>query len=186
MLRNLFRTLLIAGVALGFARSSEATPLLLGKTLDISYYHPNLSTSISTTLVVVDSSVEVQALFGIVNVDVSDTNIRFTFLVSDSFSSVPFSGFVFFDTLGTIPNFTGATLNSTNMSGLTQSRVSFDANHIFVNWQGLPFTSDTFVSVDVAAEGSAAPVPEPATWTLISGGLVLVARRVLSKRKVSD
>ena len=42
------------------------------------------------------------------------------------------------------------TLNSTNMAGFTQSNLSFDADRIFVNWQGLSYTQATFVSIDLA------------------------------------
>ena len=176
MLRKFVQTVLVAVALFGCARYSEATPILDGKTLEITYRHPTINDVIGTNIVVVGAGIEWQAFSGLVNVDVSDTNIRFTFLTTGAFQNVSFSGFAFFDTLGTIPSFTGVTLNSTNMSGFTQSRLSFDADHIFVNWQGLPFTADTFVSVDVAA-GSAA-VPEPATWTLVSCGLVLLGRRM--------
>ena len=180
MLRKQIQTVLVAAAVLGFASRSEATPILDGKTLEITYRVPTLSSIFATNIVVVDSSVEWQAFVGLVSVDVSDTNVRFNFLTSNAFNPATFSGFVFFDLLGTIPNFTGFTLNSTNMSGFTQSNLSFDADHLFVNWQGLSFTADTFVSVDVTA--GAAPVPEPATWTLVGCGLVLVGRRILSTK----
>lgn len=70
-----------------------------------------------------------------------------------------FNGPEFFDVDGTIPKIYGVTVNqSTTMAGLDASRISFDEDHIWVNWKGLSFDPSKKVILDVQFEP---PKPDP-------------------------
>ena len=91
-----------------------------------------------------------------------------------------FNGFVVFDDTNTAGAITSVTINAaTNMAGFDASRISFDADHIFVNWQGLWFNSGTVVSLDL--NGGA--VPEPASWALMLGGFGAIGGAMRSRKR---
>jgi len=183
-MRSLPRILVVLGVLLSVARSADAGPILAGQTLQMTYRFPTINDVVSTTTSVVGPAIEWSNFIGAVSVDASDTNIRFTFHSTSSWAPAAFSGFAFFDLQGTIPGFASVTLNSTNMAGFGQSTISFDADHIYVNWQGLSYTPATFVSIDLAAAAELpSAVPEPATLTLLGIGLVVVAGVARSRRR---
>ena len=183
-MRSLSRILVAMGVLLGFAGAADASPILAGQTIQMTYRFPTINDVISTTTSVVGPAIEWSNFIGEVSVDASDTNIRFQFLSTSSWAPATFSGFGFFNVNGTIPGFAGVTLNSTNMAGFVQSNISFDADHIYVNWQGLSYTPATFVSIDIAAAAELpSTVPEPATLTLLGVGLVVAAGLARSRRR---
>ena len=65
---------------------------------------------------------------------------------------------------GTIPPISGVSVNgATSLAGFNSSRVSFDADNIYVNWQGLTAVPSQIVSLDVQFT----EVPEPATLALV-------------------
>jgi hypothetical protein len=58
------------------------------------------------------------------------------------------------------------------MSGFDLSRVTWYADHIWVNWEGSAFSPDTVVSLDVEGEAEA-QVPDAGSSLLLLGiGLV--------------
>ncbi len=151
----------------------------IGLTIQVDYFYPDTSTLYSTDTVVVGPGTE---LFGFpygdprTNIDLSDTNIYITYNSSSWWTAADFNGLHFYDLAGASGTITGVTINpATNMAGLDASRISFDANNIWVNWQGLSFWGgigeyyDTIVSLDVTF-GDA--VPEPATWLTLPAGLL--------------
>lgn len=78
---------------------------------------------------------------------------------------------------GTIPAITSANLNAaTNYAGFTGSRVTFDANTIFVNVANLAGLNGQIISIDL---NTSSTVPEPGTLSMIVAGLVLVVGRRL-------
>lgn len=83
-----------------------------------------------------------------------------------------------------IAPFTSVTIDPiTNMIGLDASRISFDADNIFVNWQSLGFSTETIVRLNLG--GGTVPVPEPATVLLLPSGLLAAgafARKSRSRR----
>jgi len=94
-----------------------------------------------------------------------------------------FNGFVVFDDTNTAGAITNVTINgATNMAGFDSSRISFDADHIFINWQGLSFDNSTVVSLDLNG-GSAAP--EPASWAMMLGGFGAIGGAMRSRRKAA-
>jgi hypothetical protein len=80
----------------------------------------------------------------------TDNQIIVDYSGSASWSTATFNGFHVVDSLNQLSNITNVTLDSTsNMVGLVGSRVTFDSNNIWVNWNGLPFNANTLVVLDV-------------------------------------
>ena len=157
-----------------FGHSATADALLLdGQKITVDYLWPDTSSLYkSYGLVTVGSTVEIPGDFGLLNVDLSDTNITFAFLASGYFNdpTAAFDGYHFEDTYATIADFAPVTINAvTNMVGFAADRIIYDADNIYVNFAGLSFDSSTVVSLDLAA------VPEPATLLLLGTGLVGLA-----------
>ena len=171
--------MLFVAVAALSAVPAHAT-VLDGQTVRLTYEFPSLGTvwNGNTHDLLVGPSVEIFGFpFGDprTDVDFSDTNIYVTYTSSEDWTATSFNGFRVFDLFGTIPGFLSVTINpATNLAGFDASRITFDADNILVNWQGLAFNTETVVSLDVSA------VPEPSTLALIGlgiPGLVRAARR---------
>lgn len=161
----------VAGLLLASASAHAA--LLNGQTVQETWVYADLLSNIGSDTAVAGAGVEFSNFLsdGVTSIDFSDTNIRFGFLYNGgSFSTASFNGFETFDLNSTIPDFTSVSINAaTNMAGLDASRISFDANHIWVNFQGLSFGTSTVVSLDINTAASA--VPEPSTLALLSLGM---------------
>jgi PEP-CTERM motif len=178
------RWLVIAAVcvlSLLGSRNADAAPILLGQMVNVSYRFPDINTVFNgnSVDVLVGPGTEISG-FPVgdprTNIDLSDTNIFVTYNSASTWTSTAFNGLRFFDVNGTIPALVSVTINAaTNMVGLDASRITFDADHIWVNWQGLAFNQQTIVSLDVNA--SPAAVPEPATFVLLGAGLVSLGLR---------
>ncbi len=172
------RLALLAAVAL--ALCSPASAGFIGLTIQVDYFYPDTATLYGTDTVVVGPGVELSGFpYGDprTNIDLSDTNIYITYNSSSWWTAAAFNGLHFYDLAGAGGGITSVTINPvTNMVGLDASRISFDANNIWVNWQGLDFWGntgddhiDTVVSLDITF-GDA--VPEPATWLTLPAGLL--------------
>lgn len=180
MLQRIISRVVIAAAVLA---PMAAQAQLAGKTVQVEYLFPDASTVFNgnSVNVVVGPGVEL-AGFPVgdprTNVDLSNSNILVTYNSLGTWTSTSFNGLHFFDVFSGIDAFTAVLINpATNMVGLDASRISFDADNIYVNWQGLSFDEHTVVSLDV--NGMAA-VPEPATVGLMATGLLglgAVARR---------
>jgi hypothetical protein len=85
-------------------------------------------------------------------------------------SPVSFNGFVMSDAFGVAPTFTSATINPvTSYAGFDASRVTFDANNIYVDLQGLEANGK--IVIDINGSGV---IPEPGTWAMLIFGFGLV------------
>lgn len=173
----MFGSLLISGVA--------HASLLEGKTLGFQILLPTISDVFSSPLngnYPVGPGVEISDS-GVTG-NFSDTNLRADFHTGFTyFAGYSFVGWHFFDVFGDIGSFTGVSVNSdTNMIGFDASRITFDADNIWVNLRGLSVTRTTVVSMDV----SSAPisVPEPGTYTMILAALGLLG--MMTRRRKQD
>ena len=115
----------------------------LGETVTVDWYVPDNATVLETQNVVVGAGIEVP--FGgllnasILAIDLSDTEVQFSVSSLAIFSAVPVNGFKFSDAFNTIPDISGVSLGvmSGGVTGLTISDLSFDANSIFANLEGV-------------------------------------------------
>jgi hypothetical protein len=115
------------------------------------------------------------------SVDFSDTNIYIVIYgTGGGFNSVAFNGPHIYDYQDTISSFTSVSLKAATLTGFDASRISFDADNIYLNFAGLGIPGyDTVVSVDL---NTSTVVPEPASLLLLGTGLVGAVRAVRRKR----
>jgi hypothetical protein len=114
--------------------------------------------------------------------DFSDTNILITNTIDHVLTSWAETGrFIFEDAYGTIPRFTGVTVNpATTWPGSIPNYIHFSPNSIvFGLEQGLHVTEGAQLSLDITAI-----IPEPATAGLLLVGVVfIVAKRGLVRNR---
>ena len=153
--------------------------------MNYQYYFPNLSTPYSSAgngNYLVNSGVEISDVVdGLGSIDFSGNQFTVSFSHSGSFSPTEFNGFVISDLAANINPFTAFTLiSNTGVSGTPM--LSFDSNHLYVNWEGLNYTrGDLVFSVESAIPNpistfspTISPVPEPDTYAILLVGLGLV------------
>lgn len=161
-----------------------AAAQLAGETIGAQYLFPDLaSIIIDFPAAVVGAGVEFNAI-NQSQVDVADASL--------TISSVPgqgptqllpaaFNGYRIYDVGGTLPGFVTVTVNAaTNLPGFDATRVSFDADNVFVNLQDLVLLPGEIVLLDI---GFASTVPEPATVGLVATGLVVVGAAARRRRR---
>lgn len=173
------------GVAVVFFGNVAQASLLSGNTVRYQYHFPTITTNYSNAAngnYVVGAGIEVSNVAdNTATLDLSDTNLYVDFATSGGWTSTTFNGFEIFDVLSGIDAFTGVSINSaTNLAGFNASRISFDADHIWVNWQGLNFEANTVVSLDISGGNN---VPEPESLALVC--LALAGLR-LTRRKAKQ
>ncbi|MCP4992458.1 MAG: PEP-CTERM sorting domain-containing protein [Gammaproteobacteria bacterium] len=167
----IYRTALALVLILGFS-SAHAT--LLGE--DVRYQHHystkgDVTPFYGTHVATVGAGVEFIGT-DYYDIDLSDTGVYVDFKRAATWGSGAFNGIQLFDINSVIGDFTSFTLIGTNMSGLDQSRITFDPDALWVNWNGLSFTTDTYISLTVATDEGSVPVPAP--LALIGLGLFII------------
>ncbi len=185
----MMRTMKLAMAFLVFAAATagqvQAGLLFDGETIGYEYLFPDASTTaFNPDPVVVGAGVELPGLFNssfdVASMDISDTNILVDYYAANSWSPAAFNGFRIFDLGATLPAITSVTVNAaTNMAGFSAANITFDADNIYVNWQGLGFDPSTIVSLDV----NVSAVPEPSSCALLGlGGIGWVIRGYRRRR----
>lgn len=176
-------------VCMGSVTSIANAGVFDGHTVNYQYYFPNLSTpyaSAGNGDYLVDTGVEIaNVVDGFGTLDFSGDEFVISFAHGGNFSPTAFNGFAISDVSASINPFTSFNLvSNTAVSGTPI--LSFDANHLYVNWAGLNFNRGELVfSVSsltthpnshpvTSFSRTISPVPEPDTYALLLVGLGLV------------
>ena len=161
-----------------FGLSGLASASIVGDTVNVSHYYPNLNPGSKADL---GSQVVPTAnfnYFGLYDVVVGGDYLTYTSgMIGWHWTDSTFNGPVLTDLNAT---FTSATIDaSSTLAGFDASRLTFDTNHIYVNMHGLglPGFLKTYI------ESGSSEVPEPASIALMLAGLAgaAAARRKKSK-----
>ncbi len=159
----------------GLSIAGHVSAGLLGETLGIDTRFPTIGTvCCGSANVLVGPGVEAPpGTFPVYNanafVDASDFQIEYGQTGATNYTGAAFNGFHFFDVFATIDDFVGVSINpATNLAGFDLSRLSFDANNIYINLQGLSAGAAHHVVLDIAFGSQ---VPEPATLAILGLGL---------------
>ena len=102
-------------------------------------------------------------------VDVEASSLSVLYGRSPSWSAADFNGLIVsgLDWIGELRSIVGIDV-STNLPGFDLDRVTFSADSISINWQGLSFDAGTRWDIDIIT----AAVPEPGTLALLGIGLL--------------
>ncbi len=170
---------LAAGLLVGPATASAG---LLGQEFTAGYYFPDSNTqyafgNFTPATFTVGAGIETNGdVEGVtfLPVDFTDTSLTVvlnTILSSPTWNVVPFNGVIF---TATLPHgIASASVDpATTMVGFDYARLSFDANRILLNWNGLSYVDGQQVRVNFTFGPDV--VPEPALVTLLALGLVAV------------
>jgi hypothetical protein len=103
-----------------------------------------------------------------------------TILTNPTWNSAPFNGPIFTST--TALNILSATnTGGTTLVGFDDSRISFSATELFLNWQGLSYQNGDVVSIHFE---SVTTVPEPTSIALLGAGIVTIGVWRRRRRKL--
>ena len=166
------RIVVLAAAALAtFATATPAAAaLLLGETVQLSYIFPDQGTTFEGPNAVFVNGTNSTTFFGRVIATPGDTSLAITFQGGGgTFNPTSFNGVGLFDGNNSIASFTAATIASVNNFGFDASRISFDADNIFLNFRGLNFDNSSNLTISINGG-----VPEPTTWALMIGGFGMV------------
>jgi PEP-CTERM motif len=159
----------IASLAVGLAFIGLSIPAhagLIGSTVDVKEFFPNLATMTSDDgTKTVSGAVEYPS--GDLSIDITDTQILLTWPGPGSlgFTVGAFNGYEFL--------FSGVSISGATVDGSSafNPAVSIVGNNIFLNYQGVNTGTGPDTSI-INVSTSASGVPEPGTLTLLGAGLL--------------
>ncbi len=173
------RFLVFALVCFVFTLPAQATTILDGKTLNYQYYFSNLSSPYGNADngdKLVGAGVEVSNVVdGRGPMDIYDDGFYISFTSVSSFAAADYNGFILTDIFDAVTDFTKLNYTlETNMVGLSLSDLYMTENELGFNFQGLTFSTDTYVKLNI----SNVPLPA-AAWLFGSGliGLIGISRK---------
>jgi hypothetical protein len=161
---------------------SVASAQLTGQSIGAQFLFPDLATVVQTRPpAVVGPGIEF-VLVSQAEADVGDASLLFRGIPGTgpvAWLAGTFNGLRLYDVGGTLPDFLSVTLNAaTNLPGFDMTRVTWNADEVFVNVQGLVQNPGEIVLLDFGFGPNV--VPEPGTLGLVATGLIAafgVARR---------
>ncbi|MFC7688406.1 Ig-like domain-containing protein [Paeniroseomonas aquatica] len=141
------------GVALSGV--TDVVPGFEGKTIGYTYLFPAISDAYGNTArdVTVGAGIELASInpdSNIGSMDISNDHVLVTFNNPVGWNAASFNGFRLADKFGTVSDIAGVTLlQNGNNAGLDATDISFDANNIYLNWQGLQFQAGAQVELGI-------------------------------------
>lgn len=187
---------LAAAALLTAATASVAHAGFVGRTLQASYYYPDLATPyVSATATpatfTVGSATAVETTINVENVtqiavDFTDTSLRVGFtttLLNPTWNPTSFNGLVFDLLTGSAFSLTSASIDpSSTFGGFNASRVGFNDSRLTLDWGGLSYVNGTALLINFTS--APASVPEPGSLALLAMALAVsayVARQKYTK-----
>lgn len=156
-----------------------------GQTVNYQYYFSDLTAPYFTAgngNYLVDFGTEVSNVVdGYGTMDFSGNSFVISFIHGSSFSPAPFNGFIISDIFSAMDSFTSFNLIA-NTSMLGTPSLSYDADHLYVNWQGLNFGGGNLVFTVNSDTVTTDPIPEPETHAMLIVGLGLVGYTLRRRR----
>lgn len=165
--------LILAILALAIVWAVPARANLIGDTISIDHFFPNLAGNglyeAHTTLVTAGTADETSVIGAyVVNPEANTISVRFTYGAS-AWSTTDFNGLV----IGSIDEAVLSVLVDTNLVGWSASRLSFDAHTIYSNWAGLAFDNNSYFKLTLEQQPASPPVPEGGATLLLLGAAVV-------------
>ncbi|QEF97094.1 hypothetical protein Mal15_11300 [Stieleria maiorica] len=200
MIRGIVASVAILTLLVAMPERSHAGLLFENQQLGYQYLWPNQSSVyFDPGPILVGPGVELPGLYTAghnsdATVDFSDTEIRIDFYTSGPWWTAGFNGFRVYDINDTLPDFTSVALGpGSNMAGLDVSRIQFDSDNIYLDWNGLMTTTETIVSLYVnvppplpppTPASHAGAAPEPGMLSIVAVGLLgsVFRRRRVARR----
>ena len=139
---------------------------VLGTTIDYIYLFPTIQSGYGGSSFEITSAVDLSGSH--FTLDVRENGLFVDFFSSATWSTSSFNGFRLGDNNDVLSEIENVSLIETNMSGLREDgRITFDDDGIWVNWNSLPFTSNTYVdiAIDFAEAGDIAGTAQNLTGT---------------------
>jgi len=162
------------------ATPAAAGTILLGQTVEAAYLYPTIDVVFGANEVEVEvgGGQELSSFAGFVDIDFSDTSILIRAVRGgqDNSTVATFDGLRFFDVDDSIPAFETVLVNpASTFSGFTASRISVNADTIWVNLLGLgAIKQGEVLLLDLVESGHPTPVPEPGSWLFLATAVAAI------------
>jgi hypothetical protein len=134
---------------------------------------------------------EITGRYHDIDLDAGVPQIDVLYTEPGGFAQANFNGFRFWDMTNTVDDFENVSIWSSNLLGFDESRVSFNSDNIYMNFEGLTFDAGNFVSLRIGDQIAgisrnlpSSSVPEPGTIILVGSGLLGLTG--LSRRKFKN